>query len=516
MNALAARTRRGLSFDLSLQGRGWVGHLSWLGVAVGLVLIACARDAADMVAIWWNVSTYNHALFVPAIIVWLVAQRREELALLEPRVWMPGAALTFMAGLLWMVGDAAGIGLLRHAALIVALQSLVPTLLGPTIARGLMFPLFYMIFMIPMGEELVPALQTLTAQMSMIFLGWVGIPAHLEGIFITIPNGYFEVAEACSGVKFLVAMLAYGALVANVCFKSWPRRIAFMAVAVVVPVIANGLRAFGTIYMAHLTDASAAIGFDHVLYGWFFFAIVMALVMAIGWRFFDRKPGDPWLAGLEDRGPATTRNIGRAAASALLALALPLGWAALAGQAGRQSLPHDIGAPQVAGWTAQPYAGAWIPRFAGADRLRIFSYTNGTDDRIDLAVALYGWQEEGRELVGFGQGAAGLDDDDWEWSADAAPVAGGRAERLAGPGRVSREVVSFYVLDGRSTGSASAVKLATLKARLSGADQSAAALLVSAEARPSHPSRRTIDAFLRDFGSPADRAAGLIAQAKGR
>ena len=99
------------------------------------------------------------------------------------------------------------------------------------------------------------------------------MPAHLEGIFITTPTGYFEVAEACAGVKFLIAMAAFGALVANVCFRSWPRRIAFMAVAMLVPILANGVRAWGTIYIAHRTGSTDfAASFDHVVYGGIFFA----------------------------------------------------------------------------------------------------------------------------------------------------------------------------------------------------------------------------------------------------
>jgi exosortase len=81
--------------------------------------------------------------------------------------------------------------------------------------------------------------------MSMALLGQTGVPAHLDGIFISTPTGLFRVAEACSGVRFLVAMAALAALVANLCFRSWPRRAAFVAAAMAIPVAANGVRAFG-------------------------------------------------------------------------------------------------------------------------------------------------------------------------------------------------------------------------------------------------------------------------------
>src|SRR3546814_12507258 len=62
----------------------------------------------------------------------------------------------------------------------------------------------------------------LTAQLSMLFLGLANVPAHLTGVFISTPTGYFEVAEACSGAKFLIAMTAYAALVSN---RSEERRV---------------------------------------------------------------------------------------------------------------------------------------------------------------------------------------------------------------------------------------------------------------------------------------------------
>ncbi|MEQ1549523.1 MAG: exosortase A, partial [Chakrabartia sp.] len=228
-----------------MTGRGWVGHLAMLILAACAVILLFVRDVIDMVAIWWHASTYNHCILILPIAIWLVMQRKDEVARFTPRTWTPGLALIAGAGLLWIVGEAAGIALFRHGAVVLMLQCLVPTILGLTITRAVLFPLFYLSFMVPAGEELIPILQTITAKMSMVLLGLFGIPAHINGIFITIPNGYFKVAEACSGVKFLVAMVAYGALVANLCFRSWPRRIAFMAVSVVVPILANGLRAFG-------------------------------------------------------------------------------------------------------------------------------------------------------------------------------------------------------------------------------------------------------------------------------
>jgi exosortase/archaeosortase family protein len=95
-------------------------------------------------------------------------------------------------------------------------------------------------------------------------------------------------------VKFLVAMVALGALIANVCFRSWRRRALFLFACIAVPVLANGVRAWGTIYVAEGTSVEFASGMDHVIYGGFFFAIVMAAIIGVAWRFFDRRIGDRW------------------------------------------------------------------------------------------------------------------------------------------------------------------------------------------------------------------------------
>jgi exosortase/archaeosortase family protein len=81
-------------------------------------------------------------------------------------------------------------------------------------------------------------------------------------------------------------------------FRSATRRALFMAACCVVPVLANGARAWGTIYVAQSQGIAFAAGFDHIVYGWIFFALVMAAVLGIAWRFFDR-PVDDRLADVE-------------------------------------------------------------------------------------------------------------------------------------------------------------------------------------------------------------------------
>ncbi|MBL7372589.1 archaeosortase/exosortase family protein, partial [Escherichia coli] len=111
---------------------------------------------------------------------------------------------------------------------------------------------------------------------------------------------------------------------------SWRRRAAFMVAAIVVPILANGMRAFGTIYAAWWTSVEAATGFDHIVYGWVFFALVMAAVLAIGWKWFDRDPDARWFdpARLQTV-PARRVDAPVAGLLVLLVASLFLGWSSL-------------------------------------------------------------------------------------------------------------------------------------------------------------------------------------------
>jgi len=490
----------------------WRPQLTALAFAAGAILVLFFADAADMVSIWWNSSTYNHCLFVPPLIGWLVWQRRGELAQLTPKAWLPGLAPVALGACAWLLGYGGGMSLARHAGLVLMLQGAAITLLGKAVTRGLAFPLFYALLAIPFGDEFVPAMQTVTAEMAMALLNAVGVPALLEGVFITTPAGYFEVAEACAGVKFLVAMVALGALVANIGFRSWRRRALFMIACVAVPILANGVRAFAIIYVAEQSGIESARGVDHVVYGGVFFAIVIALILGAAWRFFDRRIDEPWFDPRRlqpgEVVPDREASSWRAAALVGLVAAAPLLWAGAVAAAGREPAPPTLILPDVPGWTRieAPAGRPWQPHFAGADHVGLAYYRDQAGREVTLAVAWFAHQGEGRELVGFGQGAV-APGSDWAWSAEAPAPAGGRAVRLVSRGE-PREVVSFYRVGDILTGSEARVKLETMKVRLIGGRQRAAAVLVSSGS--SNP-REAIDGFLAALGpldALADRAGG--------
>lgn len=483
----------------------WGHHLLLLGGMVALLLLLCWTDVQAVIAIWSRTGAFHHCFLIPPILVWLVWQRRSVLAMMTPEYSGLGVALAGFGAALWLAGGASYVALFRHAGVVIAGQGLVIALLGIPVARVLAFPLAFSLFLIPAGSEFEPILQLLTADIAVVLLHLVGTPALLEGVFIKTPAGLFRVAEACSGTAFLLAMAAYAMLVAAMCFESRRRQLAFITVALLAALLTNGIRAFGIMQLANMTSIHNPVVQDHVLYGWLLFALVLLLLMGGASRWFDRDPDGPPVTAQVSQG---TRRGNASATTVVLALfvvlALPRLWLFATAPAQGHVSPPPI-APFITGWQLQTgsFKQEWSPHFAGATWIGQWRYRRG-DDVVDLAVVLFDWQEEGRELVGFGQGAVALDGDWAHMDSAPAPQDGGSGEWLRGPGGAVRYVASWYLVGGTVTGGRVKAKLAAVRARLFSGRNGAAAILVSTP-----QSARVASDFVRAAGSVqemADRA----------
>jgi len=190
---------------------------------------------------------------------------------------------------------------------------------------------------------------------------------------------------------------------------------------------------------------------------------------------------------------------------------VPMLWInALAAQS--SPVPDQIMLPKVSSWERVDYKPIhdWNPRFDGASHTLLGRYQNSTTgEQVDLSIAVYDKQEDGREIVGYGQG--GLDPKSkWAWNRNLDGPENSNAIQLTAPGSVIRDIVSFYRIDGALTGSGSVVKLKTLKTKLLGGDQQAVAVLVSAEKTGDAEAMVAIENFLADLG-PVDKLADEMA-----
>jgi len=383
------------------------GQRPWLragGAALlsGLLLLLLFREtAASMVSVWMRSDTYAHGFLIVPISAFLIWRQRRALALVTPRPWWPGLALLAGLSLVWLLGQVSDTLLAKQLALVAMVPALAASLLGTAVVRRTAFPLGFLVFAVPWGKVWTPMLQDVTAFLSVRLLELSGIPVFRDGRLISIPAGDFEVAATCSGLRYLVASLALGALYAYLSYRSPWRRLAFIVAAALVPVLANGLRAYGVMLLGHLTDMGWGTGDEHVVLGRLFFLAVMVLLFWLGSFWREDAPNVPPAPGPAAAGAAGALPLVALPVMALLAAGAGPGLAALTGP-GAPAPAVRVVLPQASGAWAGPEApgAAWPVRFKGADQVREAVYRrSGGDGRVRLLVVHYRRQEQGGELI---------------------------------------------------------------------------------------------------------------------
>lgn len=388
-------------------------HWQRAGVAF-VMLVACTLalyfdTASAIVSIWWRSETFTHGFLVLPIVLWLVWRQRSRLSHLQPQPNAWGLAALILVGFCWLLGDLVAINALTQLAFVTMLVLLVPAVLGLEVTKVLLFPLAFMFFAVPFGDFALPTLMQWTADFTVMALRLSGVPVYREGLQFIIPSGSWSVVEACSGVRYLIASLTVGTLFAYLNYQSTKRRVLFIVVSIIVPIIANWLRAYMIVMLGHLSGNKLATGVDHIIYGWVFFGIVIMLMFVIGARWSEPEPSvsaadidSVTLQRPTQRGAA--RSAGPrfelfALVTALI-LTLPLtGRFAL--EHGNEGAPMQLTAPAhlSPNWVADGGAPTvFRPAFQNPSADINTSYIQG-DDRVGLYLGYYRQQNYDRKLV---------------------------------------------------------------------------------------------------------------------
>jgi exosortase A len=272
----------------------WIQPLIGLGLAALVIGFLFRSTISSMVSIWYGSSTYSYGLVVVPVCAFLVWRRRAQLSGLQPTASYAGVALFLLCAMMWLAGNIADAQVVQQVAFIGMIEALIWAFLGAQIIRVIAFALLFLFFAVPAGESLVEPLQRLTAAFTVNAVRLSGIPAVQDGFVLSTPSGDWKVAEACSGIRYLTSSVVVGVLVAGVVFRSWRRRIAFVLISALVPILANALRAYLIVVLAYLSNNRIAAGVDHIIYGWIFFSLVTAtlIALALRWREPEVPPAD--------------------------------------------------------------------------------------------------------------------------------------------------------------------------------------------------------------------------------
>src|SRR6185437_8266280 len=278
-NSFLGRTR-----DAAASFR-WLPFLTAL--AVGLLALGLLfRETLRSMFATWHSGNYSYCYLIFPIACWLIWRDRKRLSCVRPAPSVVPICVIAVLSVIWLIGDIGDANLIRQLSFVAMVPALVWAILGTDIALEIWFPLSYLIFAVPMGETLIPHLQDLTASFAVLSLQASGIPALLDGRLIYLSSGTWEVAQACSGIRYLVSSLVLGVLFAHLLYRSWLRELVFFAACVAVPIVANWIRVYSILVFAHKVNRELAVGIDHVIYGWLFCSLVTIglFSMAFWWR----------------------------------------------------------------------------------------------------------------------------------------------------------------------------------------------------------------------------------------
>lgn len=357
-----------------------------------LWVITFFDNLVAMEAIWRRSDTFAHGYFVLPIVLWLFW--RDRAYLLNSNTQTSLLAVPFIIGSLCLLlfAYATDINVLGQLSAVFALISLVWLVLGNKLAWHYKFPLAYLIFLVPMGENFIPQLQDITAWFTVLFLKLHGIPVFRDGLYLQIPNGLFEVAVACSGIRYLIASVAVGTLFAYLSYNSFKKQLIFFLFSIALPILANGLRAYLIVIIAHYSDMEYATGADHLVYGWVFFGLVIMLMFWAGGKF-----SDPELSSKESAILAKKQSVPSRFSLAAIALVLVSTFGALAV---KQNIP-------VAKSPAQPLArmNNLLPVSQsnwGIEHVNALQLSHGINSQnIEVFTAQYANLQDKGELISF-------------------------------------------------------------------------------------------------------------------
>lgn len=503
--------------------KAWARHGLVLAALLGFILVLFQDAVSAAVKVWWVSPTYSHCFLIVPIVVWLIWEKRAALAMTAPSL-LPQALLVMpVLGLVWWMGQLAAINEVQQYAIVGMMQTLIVALLGINIARLIWFPVFYLLFLVPTGEYLIAPMQRFATHFVDISLNLLNIPHYTEGTTFELTNGRFEIAEACAGLRFLIATVTLGVLFSYMMFRKFHKAVLFLIASVAVPLIGNGLRCVGIIVLAHFTNNQYGAGADHIVYGWGFNVAILLVLGLLGSLFRDDFSEKPVIR------PQPPVSPGKLAAIAVLAASLLSAGPALAFWHDNYFTGSDlspIARPlALAGWTDVPASSTWRPDFSGFDARAstgVISADQPDMLSVDLFLGYYARPRPGHSMTAHVNRF--WDTQTWTLSATdtvTATLAGNpvRFQEWIITSPVEKRMVwSAYWVDGRFTTSLLQVKLRQAAAALKG-HEGQAVLVLSTQMEGSLQDARArltrtvlaldrLPARLQDANRPAPAAGG--------
>jgi exosortase D (VPLPA-CTERM-specific) len=260
-----------------------------LAVFVLVCLLLLFRDGVLMMVGEWSADEYNHGYMIPFVALYLLWLRAKELEAMTLRGSWLGVAVVMGSLFLLVLGELSAVYTLTQFGFIGAIWGLALAASGGRGLRLLWVPLVYLMFMVPLPEflenRLTAQLQLWSSQLGVAVIRLAGLSVYLEGNVIDLSEYKLQVAEACSGMRYLFPLMSFGFLCA-VLFRGpvWQRVVLFLA-TVPITVLMNSFRIGVIGILVNFFGREHAEGFIHDFEGWVVFMACVGVLLTIIWLF---------------------------------------------------------------------------------------------------------------------------------------------------------------------------------------------------------------------------------------
>ena len=232
---------------------------------------------------WYNDENYSHGFLIPAISGYLLWQRKDILKDIVSASSFFGIFIVLSGLCVYLVGKLSGEYFTMRFSMLIVFAGAILYIYGIDFFKSIAFPFVYLVFMIPLPYLLYDAvafpLKMLVSKFSVDFLGIMGVLVLREGNIIHLADTTLEVADACSGIRSIVSLLALSTALAYLTQTGVIRRIFLSVLAVPIAIVVNSLRVIGTGILANKYGTQVAHGFYHEFAGLLIFGIAIVVLI---------------------------------------------------------------------------------------------------------------------------------------------------------------------------------------------------------------------------------------------
>ena len=294
-----AQQARSLPRDPSAPSADWTPTVAWgqwIWVAVCLVLTTFVffpilvhspdPELVSLADMWEIDDNYSYGYLIPPLALYFIWDNRERLIGLPVEGSSWGLAVIGLALGMFLIGLLGGVYFLPRASAVVLLAGCILWIGGWSWLKAVWFPTAFLFLMIPVPRflfiQIAFPLQLFAAQVAEEILFLINVPILRSGNVITLAHTQLEVAEACSGLRSLFALITTGVVFAYFFGKNVLQQLVIVAWSVPIAIAVNALRVAGTGWLAHEFGLKVAAGYYHTMEGFVMFALAFGLLAGVG------------------------------------------------------------------------------------------------------------------------------------------------------------------------------------------------------------------------------------------